>query len=243
MARFLKLERMEIHGFKSFYGRTRFDFPEGITAVVGPNGCGKSNIGDAISWVLGEQKASSLRSENMEDVIFNGSQGKKPLGMAEVSLHFKNIRARSADAACGTLDGAPVVASNAARFERVTVDAPFGLRTFENEPPMKTVLPTTSAAEPMPFVRHDATGVALNRTVAVAEVSGATQALAEVVQLERGGALAGYQYLPAIKADLLQRLGRTDEASVAYRQALELTRNEAEREFLAERLASSQISI
>src|SRR5262245_25958558 len=109
MARFLKLERMEIHGFKSFYGRTRFDFPEGITAVVGPNGCGKSNIGDAISWVLGEQRASSLRSESMEDVIFNGSQGKKPLGMAEVSLHFKNIRARAIDAACGTLDGEPEV--------------------------------------------------------------------------------------------------------------------------------------
>jgi predicted ATPase len=105
MARFLKLERMEIHGFKSFYGRTRFEFPEGITAVVGPNGCGKSNIGDAISWVLGEQRASSLRSESMEDVIFNGSQGKKPLGMAEVSLHFRNVRARLGDAACGTLDG------------------------------------------------------------------------------------------------------------------------------------------
>ncbi len=103
MARFLKLERMEIHGFKSFYGRTRFDFPEGITAVVGPNGCGKSNIGDAISWVLGEQKASSLRSDRMEDVIFNGSQGRKPLGMAEVSLHFRNVRARL-DATCGTID-------------------------------------------------------------------------------------------------------------------------------------------
>ncbi|HZN04350.1 MAG TPA: AAA family ATPase, partial [Candidatus Polarisedimenticolia bacterium] len=113
MARFLKLERMEIHGFKSFYGRTRFDFPEGITAVVGPNGCGKSNIGDAISWVLGEQRASSLRSESMEDVIFNGSQGKKPLGMAEVSLHFKNIRARVGDTACGTLDGEPGVAPEA----------------------------------------------------------------------------------------------------------------------------------
>src|SRR4249920_2302542 len=102
MARFLKLERREIHGFKSFYGRTRFEFPEGITAVVGPNGCGKSNIGDAISWVLGEQRASSLRSQSMEDVIFNGSQGRKPLGMAEVSLHFKNIRPRTGD--CGRLD-------------------------------------------------------------------------------------------------------------------------------------------
>src|SRR5262245_37066108 len=110
MARFLKLEKMDIHGFKSFYARTRFEFPEGITAVVGPNGCGKSNIGDAISWVLGEQKASSLRSDKMEDVIFNGSQGRKPLGMAEVSLHFKNVRA-AADAACGTVDDGDPMAS------------------------------------------------------------------------------------------------------------------------------------
>ena len=78
--------------------------------------------------------------------------------------------------------------------------------------------------------------VALNRTVAVARVAGPVQALAEVEELERGGRLAGYQYLPAVKADLLRWLGRTDEASVAYRQALELTRNEAEREFLSERL-------
>ncbi|HET6278924.1 MAG TPA: AAA family ATPase, partial [Candidatus Polarisedimenticolia bacterium] len=92
MARFLKLEGIEIQGFKSFYGRTQFDFPSGITAVVGPNGCGKSNIGDAISWVLGEQKASSLRSDRMEDVIFNGTEGRKPLGMAEVSLRFGNLR-------------------------------------------------------------------------------------------------------------------------------------------------------
>src|SRR6267142_543162 len=117
MARFLKLERMDIHGFKSFYARTRFEFPEGITAVVGPNGCGKSNIGDAISWVLGEQKASSLRSDKMEDVIFNGSQGRRPLGMAEVSLHFKNVRA-AAGAACGTIDadapGVPIVGVDAA---------------------------------------------------------------------------------------------------------------------------------
>jgi chromosome segregation protein len=82
---------MEIIGFKSFYGRTLFEFPQGITAVVGPNGCGKSNIGDAISWVLGEQRASSLRSDRMEDVIFNGSDARRPLGMAEVSLHFKNV--------------------------------------------------------------------------------------------------------------------------------------------------------
>src|SRR5262245_53958563 len=111
MPRILRLDRMEILGFKSFYGRTRFEFPEGITAVVGPNGCGKSNIGDAISWVLGEQKASSLRSERMEDVIFNGSQGRKPLGMAEVSLHFRNTRPH-ADAACGTIDRDATAAGN-----------------------------------------------------------------------------------------------------------------------------------
>jgi RNA polymerase sigma factor (sigma-70 family) len=80
--------------------------------------------------------------------------------------------------------------------------------------------------------------VALNRTVAVAEVHGPMRALAEIEELERDGRLAGYQYLPAIKAEFLQRLGRTDEASVVYRQALELTRNEAEREFLAARLAN-----
>jgi hypothetical protein len=97
MARFLKLERIEIQGFKSFYGRTLFDFPAGITAVVGPNGCGKSNIGDAISWVLGEQKASSLRSDRMEDVIFNGTEGRRPLGMAEVSLRFGNLRVGSGE--------------------------------------------------------------------------------------------------------------------------------------------------
>jgi RNA polymerase sigma-70 factor (ECF subfamily) len=78
--------------------------------------------------------------------------------------------------------------------------------------------------------------VALNRTVAVGQVWGPAQALAEVEELEKDARLAGYQYLPAIRAELLCRLGRTDEASVAYRQALELTRNEAERAFLAERL-------
>src|SRR5881296_60282 len=105
MPRILRLDRMEILGFKSFYGRTRFDFPDGITAVVGPNGCGKSNIGDAISWVLGEQKASSLRSDRMEDVIFNGSEGRRPLGMAEVSLHFINLLADGAEGSKGNDNG------------------------------------------------------------------------------------------------------------------------------------------
>jgi chromosome segregation protein len=84
----LRLEKLEVNGFKSFGDRTEVRFPEGITAIVGPNGCGKSNIGDAINWVLGEQSAKTLRGRNMADVIFGGSKERKPLGMAEVSLIF-----------------------------------------------------------------------------------------------------------------------------------------------------------
>ncbi len=81
-----RLEKLEISGFKSFADRTSLSFGEGITGVVGPNGCGKSNIAEAISWVLGEQSAKSLRGGKMEDVIFNGTRDRKPQGMAEVLL-------------------------------------------------------------------------------------------------------------------------------------------------------------
>lgn len=84
----LRIERMDVVGFKSFPERTVVEFPDGITAVVGPNGCGKSNIADALQWVLGEQSARALRGARMEDVIFNGSEGRGPGGMAEVTLHL-----------------------------------------------------------------------------------------------------------------------------------------------------------
>ncbi|MGB9770642.1 MAG: chromosome segregation protein SMC [Candidatus Kapaibacteriota bacterium] len=84
------LSRIELLGFKSFANKTILKFSEGITAIVGPNGCGKTNIVDAIRWVLGEQKTSLLRSEVMENVIFNGSATRKQQGMAEVSITFQN---------------------------------------------------------------------------------------------------------------------------------------------------------
>src|SRR6187397_2558500 len=84
-----KLQRLEITGFKSFADYTEIVFTgDGITAIVGPNGCGKSNVADAIAWVLGEQRVKHLRGAEMKDVIFQGSRNRQPSGMAEVVMHM-----------------------------------------------------------------------------------------------------------------------------------------------------------
>ena len=88
----MRLKSLEIKGFKSFADKTVVSFDEGITGIIGPNGCGKSNIIDSIRWVIGEQKISSLRSENLDALVFNGSKTRSASGMAEVSLTFENTK-------------------------------------------------------------------------------------------------------------------------------------------------------
>ncbi|TAH01511.1 MAG: chromosome segregation protein SMC [Sphingobacteriales bacterium] len=88
----MRLNKLEIKGFKSFGDKATVNFNEGVTAIVGPNGCGKSNVIDAIRWVLGEQSTKALRSEKMENIIFNGTKNRKPAHLAEVSLTFDNTK-------------------------------------------------------------------------------------------------------------------------------------------------------
>ena len=88
----MQLDKLEIKGFKSFGDKITINFNEGVTAIVGPNGCGKSNVVDAIRWVLGEQSTRMLRSEKMENIIFNGTKTRKPANLAEVSLTFDNTK-------------------------------------------------------------------------------------------------------------------------------------------------------
>lgn len=86
----MRLTKLELNGFKSFADQTELSFESGVTAIVGPNGCGKSNVSDAVRWVLGEQRARALRGAKMEEIIFQGSSARRPVNIAEVSLYFEN---------------------------------------------------------------------------------------------------------------------------------------------------------
>ncbi|MEP6989428.1 MAG: AAA family ATPase, partial [bacterium] len=86
----MRLTKLELHGFKSFADATQLVFEPGVTAIVGPNGCGKSNVSDAVRWVLGEQRARLMRGAKMDEVIFQGSSARRAVNVAEVSLHFSN---------------------------------------------------------------------------------------------------------------------------------------------------------
>src|SRR5215468_2205677 len=87
----MRLERLEINGFKSFSDRWELAFDKGVTTIVGPNGCGKSNVAAAITWVMGEQSAKTLRGDKMEDVIFSGSDARKPTAEAEGKLRSSGV--------------------------------------------------------------------------------------------------------------------------------------------------------
>ena len=86
----MRIKKLEIKGFKSFHDKTVLDFKPGITSVVGPNGCGKSNVLEAIRWAMGEQRARALRGKKMEDIIFNGTERHAALSYSEVALTFSN---------------------------------------------------------------------------------------------------------------------------------------------------------
>src|SRR5580704_5271709 len=124
----MRLQRLEINGFKSFSDRSELAFDAGVTAIVGPNGCGKSNVVDAITWVLGEQSAKSLRGERMEDVIFNGSDARKPTAAAEVRLRLSDV----AQVAMATVVAVPALDDLADEGPIVTRNVEIGRRLYRS---------------------------------------------------------------------------------------------------------------
>src|SRR5205807_368857 len=135
----MRLERLEIVGFKSFSDRSELAFDQGVTAIVGPNGCGKSNVVDAITWVLGEQSAKSLRGDQMQDVIFQGSDARKPTSAAEVRLRLSGVAAR--------VPGNGIPASVGAVREPPTASEPWAVP----EPPLQV----TALLDDEPLIVRD----------------------------------------------------------------------------------------
>jgi chromosome segregation protein len=127
----MRLNRLEIAGFKSFPDRSELTFDDGVTAIVGPNGCGKSNVVDALTWVLGEQSAKSLRGDRMEDVIFGGSDARKPTGAAEVRLKLSGVAARVPGNGATALNRSATIATEADGAAMTAVAV-----AVEEEPPL-----------------------------------------------------------------------------------------------------------
>jgi chromosome segregation protein len=124
----MRLAKLHINGFKSFPDRAELGFDTGVTAIVGPNGCGKSNVVDAITWVLGEQSAKSLRGDRMEDVIFNGSDARKPTATAEVRLKLTDVAQAAMAAATAAADASELLD----QLPLVTRDIEIGRRLYRS---------------------------------------------------------------------------------------------------------------
>src|SRR5580765_8395033 len=126
----MRLSKLHINGFKSFPDRAELGFDHGVTAIVGPNGCGKSNVVDAITWVLGEQSAKSLRGDRMEDVIFNGSDARKPTATAEVRLKLTEVA--QAAMAAATAAAAEPLPEFPDELPLITRDVEIGRRLYRS---------------------------------------------------------------------------------------------------------------
>src|SRR6476619_1508194 len=159
-----KLQRLEITGFKSFADYTQIIFTgDGITAVVGPNGCGKSNVADAIAWVLGEQRVKHLRGGEMKDVIFQGSRDRQPSGMAEVVMHMVRDEVLESEPDIEDIDSTleqiddrlvnldEIIPQETAPAE-ATAEAVVEVTTTENEPAAEAA--TTAEVVQQPKIAH-----------------------------------------------------------------------------------------